>query len=184
MNYSLYYALTLSLMVAPIAASDCTENTSVVVEVIQPEQEVAQPFYKKALQKLWEHKYKIAAVSAAAIAAVILYRYTNGSVFGLKSTAAVKPTEDVTIVVEKVTTPEGSKLDAIAPKNNNQLNSTATTATTEVKTEQENVVTPVVNVETSKPFYNFVTDSKVWSEASRLVQALKEGPRSKSEATF
>ena len=103
MKHSLHYVLALSLIAAPLAATDC------------PEQQNAQPFYKKVGQKLWEHRNKIAitlfTVGLVAASTYVLWKAgapqqalttpealvpqeNTGNPTQLSSTAsAVKPTE-------------------------------------------------------------------------------------------
>jgi hypothetical protein len=100
MKSSLHYMLALSLIAAPLSATDYTENACVVAEVTQPEQEVVQPFYKKAMSKLWEYKVEIALVSAyAVVLALGVHNYYSNQAAvaqqGLVSNAQPKATAPV-----------------------------------------------------------------------------------------
>jgi hypothetical protein len=151
MKYSLRYALALSLIAAPLAATDCTESAC-AIEVAQPEQQVVQPFYKKVGQKLWEHRNKIAitlfTVGLVAASAYVLWK-------------AGAPQQ-------ALTTPEA----LVPPVNagNSAQSSAASTAAIENKASVENAPAPDINKQNISAPENKPLDSAVKAEQPTIEQ--------------
>jgi hypothetical protein len=181
MNYSLHYVLALSLIAAPVVANDCTENASVVVEVIQPEQEVVQPFYKKVGQKLWEHKNKIAiTLFTVGLVAASTYVLWKAGV----SQQAVTPETLLPVNAENLTQPSSTTSVVTETK----APSTTENAITKIETTpSENAATP--NQEASTQLkeavvqtFNFCkeTGSNVLSGVASFVQEVANNMRTSS----
>ena len=166
MKHSIRYALAFSLIAAPLVANDCNDATICTTEVVQVEQDT-QPFYKKAAQKLWNHKGKIAAVSAVVLAAAV-------STYILWKAGAS----------QQAVTPEA--LLPLEPENSTQPLSTVSEVTTTETPVTKVETTPSENAATLNQALNFFKETGSWalSELARCWQALKEGPRHKTEATF